>query len=1141
MPQWTAEQQSAIAARNPCILVSAGAGSGKTAVLVERIMGLALEDGVDIDRMLIVTFTKAAASEMRQRIAAALEAALAQGHPRARRQLQLLPQADISTLHAFCSSVLRGYFYLIGLDPALRVGDEAELNQLSQAALEAAFEEGYREGGAAFRALADRYTTSRSDAALREMVLQLDRQLQSQPDPEAFLRRALALYDEPDPLSGAWARELMEQVRMEAAQAGLAFQRGLRLAGLPGIPPVYGEWMGELCALAAALEAAADPRDAQAVLGAKLPPLPNKRKYPCPDEYARERLVDCQKEGKKALEEARKLLPAGGEDVSQLREVVAALAGLWRRYRSLYEQAKAAQDLLDFNDLEHRALELLALPEVREAYHNRFDLIFVDEYQDSNRVQEALVTAIRRDGLFMVGDVKQSIYRFRLADPTLFLEKYAAYQPEPGAEARRIDLNRNFRSRREVLAAVNGLFSRLMTPRVGDVAYGEAQALVPGLDLPQPGEPPVEVHLLDRTEGAEEDGLADLLDAEAEALFIAQRIGELVGAPLYDPKQGRERPLQYRDMVILMRSPGACAPAMLELLLSRGIPAYADAGGGYLDAPEVQVLLNALRLIDNPRQDVPLISVLHSPLFDLSLEELTRVRAAHPEGRFFDALAAYRQPGPLLDRLAQARAQLERWRADAQRLPLAELVLEVLDDRDFYNYAGLLPGGKQRQANLMLLVDRARAMQESSFYSLPDFLQYLDPHYAQDMGAAQALGEQDDVVRIMSVHRSKGLEFPVVFLAGLGRQFNRRDAQSTLLVHGELGIALREVDPELRARRDTLPYRALAQRLQREGMGEEMRVAYVALTRARDRLILVGSVKAFDAFADRCCAEPADSGSLKARSMLEWFGPVLLRQPDAAPLRELAASAPALDDRTMAFRLALHPRERLGTAAAPNRENDPAAFLEACLAEPPADEAAEQAFSWRYPHPLRPALPPRAASGEEQTTELPRFMQGSRELSAAERGTLLHGLLQRLDLSGPAPGEQARALVEREHFLPEQVAQLDLAPLAGFLASPLCGRMRQARLLWREVPFTLAAEDGTILQGVIDCCFLEGDHWVLVDYKSDHLTPWNRAERLAQYRAQINRYARALEQLTPWPVGERLLYLLLTGEEIPMEPESPGD
>ena len=1144
MPNWTDEQLRAIEARGGNILLSAAAGSGKTTVLVERVLRLITRDGVDIDRMLVVTFTRAAASDMRAKLSARLTERASEGDARCREQLLKLEGASISTLHSFCSDFLRTNFESAGVDPAFRVLDDAVDARLRDEALDGALEEAYAAGGEALLEL----DYGRGPKGVRAAAELLLRHMEDRPDPEGWLSKAARCDGE---ALGRWQDELKDDAR-RALRTALAFLR--RALAMPGCPMNYESAIRQDVREIESMLSLGD-YDALygAVRGFRPASAAKGKKGPKADPEVTEAVKDLRDSAKKALAGIRIVdlpLTQARQDARALAGQLETLAGIALRASELYEAGKAEQSGLTYADLEHRTLRALRDPAVARAMRERFDCVFVDEYQDTSDIQEALVGAVcRGDNLFMVGDVKQSIYRFRLAEPRLFMEKYAAYAKGEGGLL--LPLTRNFRSRRGILDFVNLVFERVMTGGDSEITYDDLARLNPGLgDEAEGDDPDVDILLVDTgaegepSEGGEaEEELLQLREAEREGVLIAQTIRRMMAA---DPS------LRYRDFAILTRSKAQAFSAMMPVMLAHGIPAYADGQSGYYDSLEIGWLLSMLRLIANARLDVELIAMLRSPAVGLTVDELARIRIAWRDLAYVDAAAACAREGgdELARRIGEFLAQLEGWRLKCGSMGLGEFVRLVLDESGFYTYAGALPGGAQRQANLDQLVVSACAFDDEYSGSLTRFLQYIERRREKSDGdVAHLLGENDNVVRMMTVHKSKGLEFRVVFGAQLGKRYHKERTVAPLLCHRDLGIGMNYFDPVLRTRRQTLPQAAILACQGREDAAEEMRILYVMLTRAQQRLVLVGTVKGAEKSMRRwqaLSAAPFASFSHLDLIMAARLGAEARGAPPCSRLRVLPAASIR--------------QEAAGEA------DGARTLFEGIMARPEdyADEGLERELSWQYPDPLSPGRPLKlTASGLLREiegpgalpalTERPAFLSGdARRMTAAERGTAHHRCMQLLDLDALA-GLEGRALTDavarqlngfadRALLAEGQREAVSPRRLARFLESDVGLRLRAASTVRREWPFNVTLGvgealtpqeagrygDGELLvQGTIDCCFVEGGAWVLLDYKTDRTDDMDALR--AHYEKQLNVYALALERITGLPVKQRLLCLLESG------------
>ncbi|MDR0596226.1 MAG: helicase-exonuclease AddAB subunit AddA [Clostridiales Family XIII bacterium] len=876
MPEWTPEQKEAIEARGENILVAAAAGSGKTAVLTERILRLVTEDRVPVSSLLVLTFTDAAAAEMRRRIEGALAAALAEaesgpqgagasdGAAFLREQSRRLRSAQISTFHSFALNVLRTYYYTIGVEPSLKVCDEFRAAIMKQDALDRLFEERFASGSAAFTDFLGRYADGRSEDAVRGMAVRCYDFIRSLPDPFEWLDAAVARLGASDEeyIAGGEFAALCENIgselalaRDELTQVGdlldgaglakLAAKNAADMAELSGAIDVFGGgsgWDGMGAALSFGFQRFVATKDEK-------------------EGYAeiKDELTAARDSAKKRLRLLRdtyfaRPLAEMIADVRATQPQALELAGLVRGFHEIFSELKRGEGVIDFNDIEHFALEILRDENVCAELREKYAHIFVDEYQDSNYVQEALVGRICRAGnRFMVGDVKQSIYRFRHAEPAIFADKYNRYPSEDGCC--RIDLNRNFRSKAPVIAAVNGVFSCLMGDGGGaGIAYDENAALKQGLGYEPKWDKPVELRVVDVAASDEESGegvgeIMSMKDMEREALAAAAVIKEARGRVFYDAKRGVERPMEYGDMVVLLREARNSGSVFTEILLGEGIDAYAESGDGYLGTVEIETFMNLLRVIDNERQDVPLVSALYSPVFGFTTDELAEIRLAStgrttPYHRAF--LSCIEMEDSVLAQKCRAALDLIlKWRRDESFMELSDFLWLVLKESGWFDYAGALAGGGLRQANLRAMTVRAAEYGSGRARGLFGFIKYIESVEDKKLPIPQAklVTEGDDVVRVMTIHKSKGLEYPLVIVAGLGKRFPAVGRGERLSLHRECGLALTLENPEEHTWRKTLGALAIASRTAEEERAEYLRVLYVAMTRAQDRLVLIGSKK----------------------------------------------------------------------------------------------------------------------------------------------------------------------------------------------------------------------------------------------------------------------------------------------------------
>ena len=1168
---FTESQRRAIEHRGSALLVSAAAGSGKTRVLTERLLRYVSDPDapVDIDRFLVITYTRAAAAELRTRIMDALAVLAAErpGDARIRRQQSLCCRAPIGTIHSFCSGLVREYSQALGVSPAFTVLDEDRAETMKSRIAERVLERRYEHIGedGAFRALVDSVGAGRDDSRLLNTFLELHEKLQSHPYPEDWAseqRAAFALEGVADAGETAWGRELLAGALETARYWSGAMEEACAEidASDAKLQKAYGGAFQDVAAqLRDFIRAAQAGWDrACAFSQVRFPHLGRLVGY---DDAARqERLKAVWNGCKKAAGALSETFSAPSEAL--LREVRAtapameALLALTLDFDRAYGAEKTRRGVLDFSDLEHLALRVLvdkatgAPTPAAEAVSRRYEEIMVDEYQDVNAVQDLIFRALSRDerNLFLVGDVKQSIYRFRLADPKLFIQKYDSFLPfgEAAAEGapRRVLLQENFRSRRPILDAANLVFGAVMSRQLGEIDYDADAALRFGAVGYDPAlDASAQFHFI---EPADEEDAPSAVEQEAE--FVAGKILEMMRAGTPVTEDGALRRCRWGDFVVLLRSPGERGKVFHRVLAAAGIPVDSEQGGGFFTSLEVSVTVDLLAVIDNPHADIPLISVLRSPAFCFSGDELSAVRAADPSSDFYGALCAAARAGDA--KSADFLQKLETWRALAPDTGLDALVWRLCTETGLLAICAAMRDGEERRRNLMHLLECARSFGEGGYHGVYRFVQWL--RRASERGMEPDSAPAGDAVRILSIHKSKGLEFPFVFLCDLAHRFNQSDKNACVLLHTELGLGPKAVDSARGIEYPTIARRAVARRLTTEMLSEEMRVLYVGMTRARERLIMTcvrkNASEAIEAL--RLTAQYPMPGELLrgASSFAPWIASAALAQPETLPL-------------------IVHPAGE--AQAAPPAE---AAETAAGIAPDPAVSAAlRAALDFAYPWAGSVDLPSKLTATELKdpleadadaaalTPETPaltfrRAQPGAaRALNAAQRGTAAHSFLQFVDLSQTGTVEALRAEADRlcaaGRLDASERASLDLAALHALFASPLGARMREAAELRREFRFQLlcnasdfapdaAPDDEILLQGVVDCCFTEADGSItVVDYKTDRIAAAQAPERAQRYRGQLTAYARALARIFRRPVGRCVLWFLHPGAqyEIPLE------
>lgn len=1264
--KFTPEQQRVIELHNSNILVSAAAGSGKTAVLVERIIRMICdgEHPADIDRLLIVTFTNAAAAEMRERIAAGITARLEadSGNEHIQKQSALLHNAQITTIDSFSLFLIRNHFNEIGLDPDFRVADEGEIKLLQQEVLAQLLEDAYAgqfvpEAPEQFHTCVEYFCPGGRESVLEQHILNLSRYAGSFPWPAEWLEERKNDYAAGDMealVHSDYGQYLTERVNRTVEGCLEKLREVKRLCELPDGPYMYGELteaeIEQLERLTSCKDLEEQAAKVPTVTFGRLPSKKDDSVDPAKRELAKA-IRNSVKDTLSDLSESyfKTPLELTVEQGKACSEPLRMLLDLVLEFDRRLLAAKQERHLIDFSDMEHYALQILLKREkveetggtgtdhaetkyrivpsdVAMEYRQYFQEILIDEYQDSNLVQEYLLSAISgeeegRYNRFMVGDVKQSIYKFRLARPELFLEKYDIYQ-ETG-DLCRIDLAKNFRSRIQVVDAVNDVFSRIMSREIGGIAYDDKAALYPGAVYPAQEDPAYgsELLLIRKPEKGEreESGIGEqhtegagvLVDydnvRQLEALAIAARIKQLKGSlQVMEKSTGELRPVRYSDMVILLRTTSGWDEEFKKILEQQGIPVYITSKTGYFGALEVQELLQFLRVLDNPRQDIPLFGVMQSVFGGFTQEEIAQIRSGgegHSRKRMtlYEALKEVAQSGRTVEEgeeisageSAGEEAELSQ-KADTflQRIghyrdltpftSIRDLLQRILDDYDYLNYVTALPAGSKRRANVEMLLTKASAFEKTSYFGLFHFIRYMEQleKYDVDYGEADTLDENADVVRIMSIHKSKGLEFPVVFVSGLSKRFNMQDANQSLIVDMDLGVAVDYVDSVRRIKNKTLRRTVLSAKMKEDNLAEELRVLYVALTRAREKLILTAVLDKADekwelaqmtgqerlTYLDFC----------EAGSYMDFLLPILPQTGIA--VKTLRTEDLAVEELREQLRMGDR-REQLRLIACG----------ETTLTGDPEENERKlmylrERFAYQYPHPGLQKLYTKTTVSElkiaamaekdeaafhtfeekEVVPYIPGFRREQEKVSGAVRGNAFHRTMELLDFtylfteSGLFTGcpnnyeEYRRGLDKNrlqnrlEEFLQRETISLrlteeyakavSLPKILNFLEQELAYRMWRAQeqgLLYREQPFVLGIDakrldpdlpegEKVLIQGIIDVFFIEDGEIVLLDYKTDVIDSlealWNR------YNVQIQYYEEALTKLMQMPVKERILY-----------------
>lgn len=1174
--KWTERQQKAISERNKTLLVAAAAGSGKTAVLVERIKELIITDRVPVESLLVVTFTNAAAAEMKEKITRSLIRELEEGggdDPAfLRLQLNQLYKANISTFHSFALEVIRRYFYILPIEPGFRICDEAESILLKAESMEELFERKFQEEDSVFLDFLNRYAGGKTEAGVKAMIDKAYTAVMSIPDPFAWLDSGIEkLQIEPAEFqSSLLAEEIRGSMDRSMDLAVRSFSRVCDILEETGISELLQK-ADEDRRMIQELKDRMKEVDLQEALALTeevsyqrfAVKKENKEIY----EEIKPRVEKIRNRGKEYVKAVRKI--TGGRtledhlrDIQETHPMTRALRDLMIQFHEIFQEKKREKNLLDFSDIEHFALQILRNDQVAEEYRSRFRYIFIDEYQDSNLLQEALISRIQKgDNLFMVGDVKQSIYKFRLAEPEIFLEKYHRFRKGMDLRQEVIDLNQNFRSKGNVIRSVNQVFSRIME------GYDEEAALYQGVPYEGELDHPAELHILDEHLEDEEElpeELEELKRAELEAHVAAGLIREQIGKPIYDYRKNQERIIGKKDIVILMRATRNYADKFRQVLIQENIPAHVEDGDGYFDTIEIGQMMNLLRVIDNKRQDVPLISVLHSPIFRFTLSDLAEIRIRRKRGSFFEALKGFledKDPTPLREKGEKALQMIEGWQKLSRSMALDEFVWKLMKETGYYLYAGALPGGTQRQANLRLLVDRCVQFRQGSGKGLYNFIRYIDAIRDKKVrtGQISLVSENDDVIRIMTIHKSKGLEFPVVLVAGLGKKFRLSGESSHLDIHKDLGISLSLVDQNRKYFRKTLIQTMIRRKERMTDMEEEIRILYVAFTRAMDKLILLGTVADLEKTREK--VDSLEAGDLMAASSyLEILLPALVDssiKPVYHRIQEITPLSAKANPQGEDIRRILQGRKK------------PPEHHSQSIVEPLYREI-DRRLSYRYPYEEavsqktkvtvtelnQKALSLRGTRGGREPLKAPLFELGQRELTPTEKGTLIHDFMMRLDFGQAALHYEEGSTENLGRYLDQQLdwveerqiitrEERDMIPkekILRFFQSPIGQRALRSPELQKERPFTLLRSingEDVLVQGIIDCFFREGDQLVLLDYKTNAVhNPENPLELASigeQYREQLAVYREALEESTGRKVKESFLYLFGADRELQVD------
>lgn len=1199
--RWTGAQQRAIDLRDTNILVSAAAGSGKTAVLVERILNLLEYDHKDIDSMLIVTFTNAAAKEMKDRIQKKLQSRLSElmrpgeafsenDREKAaflKKQIKNISRASISTVHSFCIEILRQNFQIAGIDPAFKIASESLSLILKNRAAENTFEKMYENEDQGFLSLVDAFGGAKSDRGLLDQMMQVHRFIQAQPYPQEWLKSQVLSYQlaEPDESEekklrafseSIWATEMKAQGRLQLERALGQCEKAIRLCSRYQNPIPYIENIEDdkvlICEILQSLESEDWVQYHDRITDfrqSRLKTVSKKSAEQCGyDQAVLDRIKDIRKNGiKEEVQSLSKVFSDAGmiqliDDISYMHRHVTSLTELVLEFDEEFTALKKEHGVVDFSDLEHLALKVLEDDGVRQSLQNKYSYIFFDEYQDSNLVQETIINAVKRDNnLFFVGDVKQSIYRFRLSDPTLFNDRYRDYAGGRSTSSEKIDLSKNFRSREEILDFCNLIFSKIMSEELGEVDYSdESHQLVAGRDS-KGYDDNIELAIIERNSSssagsdkgeseddedspAEEDTAADR--DELEAIYCAHKISSLVSS-------GKVR---YKDIAILMRSPKNKAKLFEKVLNRFNIPCYVDFRSSSYDRVEIKCLLDYLRIIDNRNQDEALIGSMSSAFGGFESEELIKIRTSYPDESFYSAVQHYSREKHdyTAERLKEFFSQIDTLRIFEKMWRLPDFIWYVVETSDYAAYVSGMADGRQRMMNIRSFIEKAGEYEESESMGLFGFLRQVDRILREkgDSPEKSMLTDSEDAVTVMSVHKSKGLEFNTVFLCDLGKRINEADLKSDIILHNRLGIGMKYRNSEENIQSDSIPRNQIKMKKSLENISEEIRILYVALTRAVDRLYMTGVVADADKFITKTMKGDIDGNIRKHKNYLSWICSVLVRDASGTVLRSRnqdVLSEDEIFDSGFKYKISIYRAEEFEKTGL-KKDRGLEELREKIYAPGDIDAAMlaefERRSGFRYEH-ISDTLTPGKRSvteitksyikeetpyaGEEiKINRMPVFMQDKRLFSRTEIGTIVHMIMEKISIrphSTESVSQEIKKMVEREILTEEEAEAADVAAVSGFFESETGRRMIESGRVYREKQFLMRHED-IIAEGIIDCFFFEDDEIILIDYKTDEIPDPEK------YRSQLELYRNALESIYGARVRETYIYWLSRGTSTKM-------
>ena len=1200
--KWTEEQKQAIYEKGSNILVAAAAGSGKTAVLVERIINKIINEHIDIDKLLVVTFTNAAASEMRERVLNAIYKKIDENpeDERLQRQISLLSKASICTIDSFCLDVVKNNFFEIDISQNFRIGDTTEIEILKQEVLEDLFEEKYEAEDNDFQKLINTYTSYRDDTQLKELILKIYTYIQSNPFPEKWLHEKVEMFNlsenlEQDFAQTIWGKQLLKQVEeiLEDGIIKLEIEKD-NLAKFNELSKYYAIINDDIEQLEM-LKLNLDTWDKAYEIASNI-----KFKTWATDRKITLEAKDIAKMTRDGVKETLKKVldkilifnsKEANEDINDMYVILSKLEKIIIQFSEKFEKRKKEKNIVDFSDIEHFALKILldenSKPsEIAKRYIEKFEEIAIDEYQDSNLVQEYILTSISRgNNIFMVGDVKQSIYKFRQARPDLFLDKYKKYKTKyykSDKDDLKIQLFKNFRSRREVLDFSNMIFSSIMTEELGELNYTIEEYLNLGANYEDTNEDlrtEIDILNVDEIEEAQnEDNLEEDIDEgkekieniELEAKFVANRIKQLIENKfqIYDIKKQEKRDITYKDIVILLRSTKESAPIFEKEILSLNMPVFSDTSSEYLESIEIETIMSLLKIIDNPLQEIPLIAVMRSVIGGFTDNELVQIRLSDKYDNFYNTMLKAKKDvdTSLRNKIQIFLSKLEMWRKEQEYLSLDELIWKIYNDTGYFNYVGLMTNGELRQANLKMLFERAKQCESISFKGLFNFINYIEKvkTSSKDMESAKVIGENDDVIRIMSIHKSKGLEFPVVFLSGTGKQFNMQDLNNKILLHPEIGIGVKYIDYDMQIEYDTLSKQAIRNQIMLETLSEEMRVLYVALTRAKEKLIITGySTYDKQQEIDKLKYRYSKLNHLllkKYKSYLDWIKLVYVYHNEE--MNKLATvQIYEKNEILKMFNLNKKQGNNIENAVLEKLTNEKLDVNE--------KEKIRKILEYEYDNKFATTLKNKMSVTEikelnkqtetsdefisekrETLLSLPKFLQTDEDtkITNSQKGTLIHLCMQKLDLSKQTyTYNDVQKLIDElqaKKIITEKEAEaININKIHKFTNSKIWEEMIHAHEVQREKTFYINipakevynqnTDEKILVQGIIDLYYIsQNNELVLVDFKTDFVENQDEHILIDKYKLQLDLYKRALESATGRKVDRAYIYSTYLEKEI---------